>query len=679
MSSFFPGAKATGGSGPLPQDPSNPFPGARPTDGIDTTTGAPTGVRAAVSAAKSPEDKLATVQQFFPDAREHGEDNFVFTNPQTGELTAFNAEGLDIGDIVEWGRSISEMLGGAVGGAIALAGGQAGPQVATPEELVTIPAATGVGAAAGGQLWDTAVNSMYPVQDTRGALEQGLDVAQDIAVNTVGHRAGEMVSNKGGQIMGNLGKRVGDTARKVADSYRALKVSPPSAGAVSNRPFVKGIENALANTPFGGDTIRGKYAETLDALDRQIINLAETLSGGHTGTVPVGTTIKRGVEKFTRRFRETGNRLYNDLAEAIPDDTRVRAGNFKAELDSIGGQFSDDPAFAEILDSPAVKQFRKALEDGDEVSMKTLSSLRTKIGNKLDDTLLAGDASKAELRKMYGALTEDLREAAMENDAIHLFNRASQFWKAGRTRIDDILQPMVNGAVTDDIYKNVFNDETGTLKKQSLGRIRGLMKSLTLNEKKVVSSEFLRRMGQTTPGAAGEPTFSPGVFMTNYNKMTPEIRETIFGGDVDLARALENLRSVSNAMKETQALANPSGTARNMAFMDLIFGGGGAVLGGAEGAIGGIAAGHAMPAAVGKLWTSPRFINWLSKSGTDMARSPAAIGPAITRLLAIAQAEPEIEAEIHQYAGMLRNALPAGGAPAAPPQAAPGPQVPPAP
>ena len=71
---------------------------------IDHTTGAPGNVRLQVGAAQLPEDKLKTLQSYFPDAipvevfdpehgaSKYGRGNFIFTNPQTGKLTLFDED-----------------------------------------------------------------------------------------------------------------------------------------------------------------------------------------------------------------------------------------------------------------------------------------------------------------------------------------------------------------------------------------------------------------------------------------------------------------------------------------------------------------------------------------------------------------------------------------------------------
>ncbi len=114
---------------------------------IDTKTGAPANVRASVSAAQSQDDRLATLRNFYPDAvpvqaidpengvAKFGFGNFVYTNPETGQLTLFDEDlrlfGVPVPglrDFVDVGPEIAETAG-AIGGAIggAAIGAPAGP------------------------------------------------------------------------------------------------------------------------------------------------------------------------------------------------------------------------------------------------------------------------------------------------------------------------------------------------------------------------------------------------------------------------------------------------------------------------------------------------------------------------------------------------------------------------
>ena len=158
---------------------------------VDKTSGAPYSVRSAVSGSSKPTDKLATLREFYPDARMADDGNFIFTDPTTKQQTQFNPEGLDVGDIVEFGRGAAEFVGGAIGGGAAIVAGQAGPQVAVPEEIFTVPAAVGAGATAAGEAYDLFAKSIFPIHDTRNALETLTSGGATFVLNAAGQKLGE--------------------------------------------------------------------------------------------------------------------------------------------------------------------------------------------------------------------------------------------------------------------------------------------------------------------------------------------------------------------------------------------------------------------------------------------------------------------------------------------------------
>jgi hypothetical protein len=66
-----------------------------------------------------------------------------------------------------------------------------------------------------------------------------------------------------------------------------------------------------------------------------------------------------------------------------------------------------------------------------------------------------------------------------------------------------------------------------------------------------------------------------------------------------------------------------------------------------------------------KLITSPRFVRWLGQTVQASQRNPASLRAALPRLVAIAEAEPELREAVHQYMGSIGApaAAPAGGTP----------------
>jgi len=166
---------------------------------IDTTSGAPKKVRAIVGNFDDPDRRLEAIKQFYPDAvstagSPMGEDNFIYTNPSTGQKTLYNPKGLDFGDVISVGRDIVSTISGGIGGTSALVAGQMGPQIATPEEAVTVPAAAALASEAGGQLYDRAVDAFLPDPfsvSRGGPVEQTSKAATNVGMEIVGGKIAE--------------------------------------------------------------------------------------------------------------------------------------------------------------------------------------------------------------------------------------------------------------------------------------------------------------------------------------------------------------------------------------------------------------------------------------------------------------------------------------------------------
>ncbi len=630
-------------------------------ENIDVTKGAPLSVRSAVASAQRPEDKLTALQSFYPDAQLYKGDNYVFTDPKTNRPTLFNPEGLDYGDFAEFGRGAAELAGGGIGGAIAVVGGQLGPQVAIPEEIFTVPAAVGLGATIAGDLYDMMLRGIYDVKDTRSSIEiVGQDVSS-IMLNAVGQKLGEVVEQGVRSGVSAGGRLVGKTSDAIRDAFTRIGTEP-TAGAVSGSRFIQGVEQALAKLPSSADIIGKKYNATIDAMDAFAKRTASRLTTKE-GSEQVGRSISKGVDDFVNRFQAQASTLYDDVWKKIPKTKRVPIANFTKELDSTVGQFGDDPAFQGILDSPVIKKLAEAagetVEKEGGVTVGTLKALRTKIGSELQNKSLLTDTTHAELKKLYGALSEDIKLAAEASNAGHAFSRANNYWKAGRGRIDDVLDPMVNSKNAEKIYNKVFGPDGKTLKNIGTSDIRTLMKSMPKQAQQDVSAEFVKRMGMSTPGTTGfegAGGFSPARFLTQYNTMSKGAKSAVFDRVPGLRAAMDDLAMTSAAVKDTHAMANNSGTAGQLMFMNLLTGGIGGLYGGTEGALVGVSA-VMSPYGAAKLMTSPRFVRWLADAGKTVATDPNTIGPFLGRLTAIAEFEPQIKEEIYQYAESLRDVI----------------------
>lgn len=172
------------------------------------------------------------------------------------------------------------------------------------------------------------------------------------------------------------------------------------------------------------------------------------------------------------------------------------------------------------------------------------------------------------------------------------------------------------------------------------------MQSLPEEGQKAVTAAALRRMGLANAGAqdaAGE-AFSAATFLTNWNKASPEARRALFDRyGKGFSRDMDRIASVAERIKNGgQAIANPSGTAKQGAQFAYWGGLGGALMTGQVGAALGLGLGGVGSNLAARLMTNPRFVKWLAAS-TDkpIGALPAQIN--VLKRVASESADPDIE------------------------------------
>lgn len=289
---------------------------------IDRDKGAPVNVRLRVGAAHTEKDRLATLQKFYPDAQPFGDDNFIFTDPETGRPTLYNEEGWtpSLGDVASVGREISGGVGGALGGAGgAVAGGVGGLGVgAVPGAIV----GAGLGTAGGEGAFDWVANQFLDVEDTRTAGERAADLAIAGATGMIGEGAGQALKPIGKAVFGKLAG--------AGDNFAAFERQgvEPTPAMLSPNPSVQKIESALEAAPFaqgrvleaqtkaseqlaGATSRRAEQLAAIGAQGRQAAQAAEA-AGGTAGPLTASRAdriLTSGVTEPTRMAEEAAKKI----------------------------------------------------------------------------------------------------------------------------------------------------------------------------------------------------------------------------------------------------------------------------------------------------------------------------------------------------------------------------------
>lgn len=643
---------------------------------MDRTTGAPAFVRSQVGGSRKPEDRLANIQRFYPDAQPYGDDNFVYTDPRTGRPTLYNEENPKIGpvpiptlgDIASIGGELSEVAGGVVGGALAIP-----PSIATLNPI-PIAAGVGLGAAGGRELYDLSGELLNDRIDTRSGMERLTDAGVTATVNAAGQRIGDALP---GMVKGAIqyGKNAlaGRSAAGVADDFAQAGVEA-TADAVSGSRPIQGITNALGDLPTSSNIIREQADRVIGQLSSRIDEMAGRY-GSATSKEGAGIRLASGVRGAIDKFSERGGKLYGKVDEFVPQDASVNLANTKALLNEVPQEFAENQALGGLLDTPLFRQYRAALDTDGPITYDVLRKLRTRIGKEISKPAAFADEDRAAKEALYGALTQDMRDAAVQygGDAgLAAWTRANTYWRNFRNYTDEVASKVLRR----DSEPSKVVDDVLSGSRDGIRRLRRVKAGMNGDMWNDFVAYKIRDLGKATPGAqdaAGE-VFSPSTFLTNWNKLDSRAKDIMFGTSDPLRTSLDRLVRVSAALKDSSAMRNYSGTAQTDFYIRMLtnplsvpammagVAGGGYLSTGDVGTAATLAAGsYIAPRMAAKLITSPKFVDWLSRGVRIADANPNRLTAHIGRLATIAGEDDELAEAANGYLRALTATLPDGG------------------
>ncbi len=475
----------------------------------------------------------------------------------------------------------------------------------------------------------------------------------------VGGETGKMIGSVAGGLTGGLlmpakeaavetirrAFRGGEAGRKsfqaAIDDF-AEAGTTPTFGQASPEGFRQGVENLSARL-LGGGPIREAVKKTSDAMQRRLATIADDISRT-TGDVEAGRAIQRGITGpggFVDRFQAQSGQLWGKFDSLIDDAAPVSASKTQAALDKL----VNTSEFGKVLNNPLVSQIKKLLDDaGGQMDYRTFRELRSAVGQKLGSNDLISDIPRAQLKQLYGALSQDLKGVASQygDDAVRALGRANKYTSAGHSRMDDFVERIATKVDLDQVFNAVTKGGEG------IQAINAVKRSLKPGEWEVVASNVVRKLGQATSGQQDDvgSVFSVNKFLTDWNKLG-RAKNVLFSGSQKLNSYRDNLDKIASAADRfkmaAQTMQNPSGTGQFLANVGTMTAGGTSL-------VTGMATGNFVPfgmvltsvaanSAAAKLMSSPKFVNWLAR-GVDTKNWPTHIA----RLTTIASTPEEVEA-----------------------------------
>ena len=659
---------------------------------IDTSTGAPKKVRAIVGNFDDPTRRLEAIKQYYPDAvstagTPMGEDNFIYTDPDTGQRTLYNPKGFDMGDVVSVGRDIVSGIAGTIGGGSALVAGQLGPQAATPEEFYTVPAAAALASEGAGQLYDRAVDAFLPDPFSvgRGGLvEQGTKAATNIGMEIVGGKLVEKgidaLKAAPGEItrrLAGVGKNRQATAQNRLREASELDVNLPSAGTVSQSPMLMFFERRMQDFPTSSPVVFEKFENFRTSAAQAVQNVASKYGRVVSEGGEIGESLLAGAEKGLAKFKKDQSKLYDAAFDLAPDATG-RVNNIIELRSKLVDELSKAEKSLRPSMQAALDETDRLIADsqaGGGIDLKTLRQLRTNLRRKIDGLKRQGYGDSASyLDTVYASLTNDMKDSVLNYGGENANKALSKADIYTRNRQKFDVQPVFEKLNKDKkTGVQAFNFlMQGT--KESGAQLKKILRNIPPAERGDIQASVLSRLGRTNPaGQDAIEEFSTAKFLTNYSKLADSAKDAFFGKGGNRAE-LDKLVAMFDDVKSADAFANNSRTGQSLGFMATLspLAGGLGMIGqgydvgsAATTAAAGLVGTALTPYVTSRLLTKPEFIRWLVKSGPQMGKNPNSTNFHLGRLMEIASRDSQFREDAFEYVSAFGQAFAPSAAEAA--------------
>ncbi|MCU1059689.1 hypothetical protein JAK30_13995 [Stenotrophomonas maltophilia] len=406
------------------------------------------------------------------------------------------------------------------------------------------------------------------------------------------------------------------------DDFAVLGATP-SVGQGTGRWSMQGAESLLSGGPTSGGVMR-RFAEAQnEQIGSGLADVSNQLARNISGE-RAGRAIERGVQTFSKNTNAMRKALYWQADQHIPSDTPIGVSNTHRALADLTTPIAGAEATTGAQISPKIQQMAENLAQDVAAAQQAglagipyeaVKRIRTQIGEELSDFSLSTDRPTAQLKRLYGSLSQDLEAAAQAQgpSAVAAVRRANNYFKASADRLETLERVVDKNGGPEKVFQAAMS---GT--KDGATTLRAVMRSLPEDGQKAVSAAVIKRMGLASPGAqnAAGDAFSPNTFLTNWGSLSPEARRTLFGRyGAGFSEDMDKIARVAERIKEgSEVFRNPSGTANRGAAFAYPATIGGLLITGQVGPAAVAVGGGAGANVLARAMTNPRFVKWLARS-----------------------------------------------------------------
>jgi len=435
------------------------------------------------------------------------------------------------------------------------------------------------------------------------------------------------------------GPQRGDEMRDRLTRFNQQGIDPSVSQATGSRAWGT-VESGLASTFGGTGTARNFGIRQQDQAQNALIR---AVSGGAMDKGTAGRMIREGVfgnEGYVEMARARTQANYQRVWEVADSAAPELGYSTRTMLDDL----PDAESLSGIFVRPKIRQIHERMRASGPVEVGELDELRKWVGHELGEPVLNPDISRRDLKRLYGALSDDIQRNLERQgpEALQAFNVAQDDFRKHMVYMEGI----VNKLSKIDADEKVFQAIAG-------GRVPD---TAVLSQAKAVLDEgqwntfvrtFTNRLGAVNPSQElPELTFSTESFLTNFHRMqreAPDALDLLYGRG-PLRNDIERIATSFEDLRRARVYTNPSqsaGTgivAASLQSIPMILGagvagavtssGGGGVAAAASG-LAAVGAGYGGTRAMSNLMHNQRFVHWLARA-TEI--TPAQYSAHVARL-----------------------------------------------
>lgn len=422
------------------------------------------------------------------------------------------------------------------------------------------------------------------------------DTTQGKVDRVIGNLVGGAVTVPASAVESVVGKLVGEAPK--------IPVVPKPSAATANQDFAaaadrQGIDYMAADLP---KATKSKFMTSLSHLTLGGIPLAEqgaknVASAGAAvdrtaaaiGSVADKTGAGQAAQRGAKQFMGSTAETLNNLESRIPIAAEAPAvvSNTRGALSNLAQLFASNPKLAEAFRDPRIAKFLDALTPqatkeatgvldaagnpitrdvthGGGLSWDDLRAFRSRVGEIIGQPGLASDGAQiGQLRALYGALSNDIRQTATEYGpkASNAWSRWNNYARARSDRIENVVS-LILGKDGERGPQSAF--EAMQRLAQSKGgdpiKLARTLRSMPEEEASSVRATMLDDLGDASAGKQDHTgsVFSPAEFVTSWNKISDRAKNVLFTGDH--RDSINDIVKVLSGMKASTTFANTSKT-----------------------------------------------------------------------------------------------------------------------